>query len=921
MSNKVASINSSKLLDNKLAVILEELNTELKDSDIAEKELILAKFNGVINKFYNTLSNPLFKLETFKKGTFPNYKYLNLKFKDIENDLKILYREINSLELFLVSNYNTLNTEASSLRGRLRRIASNLGDFRLHATDNLGGATYFTDSFHNTDKIDYDNKLYNEQPCSIDIQTGIVSLPVNTSKTKKYMTEEISIGNGSNGIAGNNQQLNALLRGELKTISDSNPDSWFEYENVTDEPSITPLIFELKLKLDKDSIINTLSISPTAFATRNYPRITKLEVSIDGKEYTDIISQVPSSAFFEDTRDKVIILNPASGKFSGISKIKIPPIKVRYINIIFQQDDSYIIKTPSGIKYRKAIGLRDIDIMGEVYEAKGELGSILFTPQDEIKKVSVIANSQTAEGLTGIKHYLSVDDGQNWNEIQSVEKIGTDIEEILNYNLEGIESIKTSTPAISIRHKAFLERTATGFSARGGVERRRESKSDFRTIGAGTQSVTLSQSPIASTVNVRNVSFGSVGRDQFYLVNTKDIIERNGNKIVYLPQIPFTQNSTDIGQEIIRIDNEIWTKTSDLSSENDEAKVYEFDYLNNIIKFGDDTNGKKPSSDILFGLEAEQVVITQDSPRKVRLKLDIDGVKETTSLYRLKPAEQKANHILPKAAAIHRLNLTNIQTITIINDDASALIAEKIFSNGSSELSIAGDYSVNYKEGVIYTYAETAEETDTIIDISYLPKEIISDFKITDSELEINEEDYITESENELIIIAGATKTIRLTNGFVEPRSIRFLSLSDSFKTEVPFKGDGTEFNLGLPASELDGYYTIDYKKGIIYTYSNISGSLVLEYNKTLYYAEYNIAVKISGENYSVDEENSTITFTNEYIVRAFSESLNKSLLRTLFKVDYEYVVELEQNPKELEPYYSPLLKDYALAILTKGQL
>jgi len=920
MSNKIASINSSKLLDNKLATILEEFNIELKDSNIVEKELILTKFNEVINRFYKTLSNPLFQLSEFKKGTFPNYEYLNLKFKDVEKDLIILYKEVNSLESFLVSNYNSLNTQASALRGRLRRIASNLGDFRLHATDNLGGATYFTDSFHNTDKIDYDSKIYDEAICSVDIQTGIISLPINTSKTKKYTAEEISIGSGSNGTPGNNQELNALLRGELKTIIDSNADTWFEYERVTNNPSSSPLILELKFKLDKDSIINTLNISSTAFATRNYSRITKLEVSIDGKEFTDVIGKIPSSVFFEDTRDKVVVLNPASGKFSGASKIKIPPTKARYINIIFQQDDSYIVKTPSGIKYRKVIGLRDIDLMGEVYESKGEIGSILFAPQDEIKKVSVIANSQTIQGLTNIKHYLSVDDAQNWNEIQSVEKIETDIKEILNYNLEGIDSIDTSTPVSSIRHKALLERIATGFSTRGGVEKRRESASDFRSIGAGTQSVNLSQRPIASTVSVMNVSFGSVGRDQFYLVNIKDIID-NTNKVVHLPQIPFSQNNINIDQEIIKIDNEIWNRTLDLLLENDEAKVYEFDYLNNIIKFGDDTNGKKPTSDIFLGFEKEQVVISQDSPRRVKLNFDIDGVLETTSLYRLKPSQTKIGHILPKAATVHRLNLTDIQSVIVTNDDVGTLAAEKIFSNGSSELSIIGDYSVDYKNGIIYTYAETAEETNTTIDVSYLPKETVSDFKITTDGLEINEEDYVTESDTELIIVSGATKTIRLTNTFIEPRSIRFLSLSDSFKTEVPFKGDGTEFDLGLSVSELDGYYTIDYKKGIIYTYSNVSGSLVIEYNKTQYYAEYNIAVKIFGDNYTVDEESNTITFTNEYIVRAFSESLSKSLLRTLFKIDYEHVVELEQNPKELEPYHSPLLKDYALAILTKGQL
>jgi hypothetical protein len=921
MSNKISSVNSSHLLDNKLEVILSGLNEDLKAAGVVEREVLLAKFNEIVNKFYSTLNSPLLKYKESRVGTFPNFKEINNNFLEVEKDLKIIYKEINSLEAFIVNNFNTLHTQGSALRSRLRRISSDLGDFRLQATDNLGGATYFSDSFQNTDKIDYQDKIYNEPKCSIDIESGAITLPINTGKTKTHSVLETSVGSGSNGSAGNNQELNALLRAELKTITDSNPDTWFEYERVTSDTSNIPLILELKLALDKESITNTISISSTSFATKSYARITRLEVSSDGKAFTDVIDQIPTSVIFGDTKDKVVLLDPSSGKFSGVTKIKIPPGKIKYINIIFQQDDSYIIKTPAGLKYRKAIGLRGIDVIGEVYDAKGEIASVNYESPEEIKKVALIANKLVTPGLTDIKHYLSVDDGHSWNEIQSVEKISKDIKEILNFNLEGIDSITTSTPAVQIRHKALLERVSNGFSTRGGVEKSRESKSDFVNIGAGSQSVTLTERPISSSVNIKNVSFGSVGTNEFHLINGTDIVTNNGFTFAYLPNPPFYRNSILPDQEIIKIGNEVWARVADLSLSGSLDQVYQFDYLNNIIKFGNDTTGKKPSGDIFIGLKREQVSISQDSPRIVNTSFSTDGVATTTKVYRLDPEQTKVGVNLAKGGTVLRTNFKDINSIIIAADPASSFVLEKDYINGAAELSVAGDYSIDYVSGIIYCITPTSESSDTLIDISYSPRVEVSGLTNTSLGLEIAETDYLSLAKKETIVIPLNTRVIKFSNKFIEPRSIRFLTFPGNFKTEVAYKGDGTEFQINLSPADLAGYYSVDYKNGTIYTYDSIVGTLVVEYNATNYYAEYNIAVEIPIDDYTINEEDNLITFTNKYVIKNFSDSLSKNLIRTLFKVDYDYITELQQNPRELEPYFTPLLKDYALTVITGDQL
>ena len=919
MSNKVSSKSVSRLLDNKLAIILNQLKVDLQNNNTAEKEEILMRLTKIINKFYKTLTSPLLRTETFRQGTFADLNDLNERFIEIEQDIQILYKELNSLESFLVSNYNSLSTQATALRGRLRRAASKLGDFRLYAKDNLGGALYFTDTFQSTEKIDYNKEKYEQAVASIDIMAGNILLPINSAKSEKYDIAEISIGSGSNGVIGNNQELGALYRGNLKSISDSNADTWFEYEKVSPSSSILPLILELKFKLEKEAVVNVLSFSTTAFATRSYPKITKLEISKDGKTYTDLMDKIDLASFLDKENTKAILLNPSAGKFSGISRVKIPPSKARYIKVVIQQDDSYLIKTSSGIKYRKAIGIRDVDISGEQYYAKGEIVSAPYTAPSEIKKVSLLTKEDNVNNLTNIKHYVSIDEGQNWHQIQSQTKFSNEVKEVLSFNLEGVDSIVTSSPSASIRYKAILERENQGNITEMLSEKKEEKQSDFIRIDAGTKTITLTKTPVKDSVKIKNISYGSVGGNQTFLFGSNTLLERDGFLYAHLPLNPFFQNSIKKDHEIIIVDKEPWERVDDISIYNPTDTVYEFDYINNIIKFGNNINGKKPEKNISLKLKRESVTISADKPRVVELTYDFDGVKESTSIYQLLDEKEKINHLLPKKAKILRLNQTDVINISIVSDQEDVLLNEKNFINGSSELQQNGDYSIDRVNGIVYTYKETDYRSDLIINYTYYPRKNIEDFKIQDGKIIINEADFVTTSKSKTINIPSPVKSIEVEKN-IEPKSIKILTLNNLLKTEVLFKGDGSEFDIGLSPADLEGYFTVDYKNGIIYAYSDIQGELKLEYNTSNYYAEYNIAVSVPEDSFKVNSDN-TIDFTDKYILQTFNNSLDNVNIRSLFKVDYNYIIEIEQNPKELEPYITPALKEYSLAILTKDNL
>lgn len=917
MGNKITSINSSQLLDNKLAVLLENLNSNFLDGSESERETILIDFNKTINKFYQTLYNPILQLSPVKEGVDLNLDQLNEYFKQMDQDLKILFREVNSLHRYAINNFNTLSTHSSALRSRLRRIDSDLDDFRLQAESNLTDAIFFSDGYRNTEQIDYDNKLYKEEVCSIDIHSNAIQLPLDLSKTKKHSITNVSIGSGSNGTAGNNQELSALHRADLKSIVDDNPDTWFEYESVSQSLTNLPLALELRLSLDKPSIINVIELSSMAFATRNYVKLVKLEVSNDGREFTSILDEVFTEADSDKSSSQAIILDPSAGKFAGINRLKFTPREVSYMNIVLQQDDSYTIKTTSGLRYRKAIGIRDINLMGEAYLDKGEIASVEYYPSKEIKKVALQTNEISTPNLTDITNYISIDNGQNWIEIQPISERGREVPEIINFNLEGIESIDTTSPINSIRYRGLLKRLKEGFSSRGGTERRRKLKTEFLNISPSSQSIGVTEKPIGSTVSIKNVSYGSVGGDSFYLIGSGEKIERDDRLYIYLPSIPFDSGLISEDQEILKINNEVWSRVSSLSGAASSEKIYEFDYLNNIIKFGNDINGKKPTGDIFLGLKRERVSVLLDEKKTLDLAFDSDEIKETTRVYRLEDETSKAGHIFAKDVTVHRSGVTDISDITIVTDINNILSAEKVFINGAEEFIQNGDYSIDYSNGIIYTYSRSPKDSDVVIDIIYSPRIKIEDFSFIDGKITIEDKDYVSVKINDTQSIVAQTNVIDLDNSYVEPRSLVLVTPHSSLSTEVPFKGDGTEFNLPLSPAELVGYYTIDYKRGRIYTYSPVTvGAIVFEYNTSRYYAEYNMAILVPRTDYTVDEESQVITFSDNYIIKNFSDSLDVNSFRTLYKIKYEFVIELEQDAKKLESFYTPMLRDYSLTIL-----
>lgn len=125
-----------------------------------------------------------------------------------------------------------------------------------------------------------------------------------------------------------------------------------------------------------------------------------------------------------------------------------------------------------------------------------------------------------------------------------------------------------------------------------------------------------------------------------------------------------------------------------------------------------------------------------------------------------------------------------------------------------------------------------------------------------------------------------------------------------------------------------NGLFSVNYKRGTVHTQRAIDPDLVGDWELTVDYdysdfrVIYRIARLLDPKTYSVDITNRTITFKD-------SEILRRSLLPKEiadgkdpeYLVNYEYVGETRENVQELKDFFSPVIKDYALKVITKNRI
>lgn len=919
MTSKLETSYSGMFLDTKLKTVLDNLNKELIETRLSTKEDISALFNKVLREYYVNLHKSIFQYKEINKGNDPDLDKLNNDIFAIYNDLRILYSSMKRVRNLLGSNYNGLSGLSLKIKSDIGKISSNLIDYRIQNTNKFEPS--FQDSFFNLSKVEVNEGKYTKAKAFVDTFNSNVVLPLD-KEAENIKVKRVQIGQDSVGTSGNNQELNSIARDNIKLAVDGSIDTWFEFEQVGSSELELPTVLNIRMEFEEEAFFNLLDVSSVQFPNGSYPAIMDIRGSTDGSTFFDLKSLYLGEVANDSIGNSIIQLGENPNNPNDGNLLYFIPRKIKFLVIKFIEDSSYFIKTSSGIKYRRAIGIKELKPKSQKFKNEGQFITTNFLSNTEISKIALFTKEYFPSNFTStFNYFISVDDGQNWKEISPSQRIKDKIPEILSFNIDYLEgSTKTDFPVASVKLKTDFKIEENADATTITSSYTQKPKTEFTNLASGSKVINVQEKPFGA-VNIYKTNYGSVGKDSFFKLANSSLRELEDRFILQLPIAVFPSESIQVDQEELLIDNYTWTRVESIDSADlATAMVYQFDYLNNIITFNkliaSDRHGKKPSTDILFKLKRENIkIITAEIGHVLKTKLPHDAIKENISIYQVDENPTVIGFKLRNLASVHRLGVEEINSINIITDLNNILDTEKVFINGVIELKDAGDYSIDYKRGVIFTFTVLDGLEEVLIEVSHR-KKIPLVFDLNNGILSTTAD--IIKS-NKTFNITTTVDSYVLDLGFknIEARSVLFTNLPASMTTEVLYENMESEFN----AVGTTGKYAIDYAEGILYlqnkTQGLFSGTLV----NTNYYAEYNVSYKIPETAYSVIASTKTIEFSDKFVSDFFNSSSNEILSPSLMKIEYTYAQEIKESTSELFPYTTPFIMEYKIITTPKESL
>jgi hypothetical protein len=513
MTNKFTSSPPDQLIVSKLHILLQNINEVYQNGGTALDVDIQDLYNEALQLFFDSLDGSITGVTyAIKPGMPADPIDYNVFTSAISKDLQAMFYEVGTIDRFIGSNFNTIIALKNQLLSIARRVSSKVGDYLLYTDPSLGNGFFFGDSFNSSTYIDIGSNLLDTDECFLSQEEGIIQLPLD-GIPERIPISNIVINSSSNGIAGNNHQLNVLPHSNIDALGDGEPDTWFEYERVSGTSASSPLILDFTVILNEVKVINHIHIDPVFFGTQTPVKISKIETSKDGYEYLSIKDEFPIADFLSEEEDDVFVLSGKSGKYYGEGKFSFLPRKAKFIHVILEQHTPYSIDTINGTRLRYAIGLKDINIYSRKFKTQGSIISTPISINGDATKVSIWASENPIEQsvLGELKHEISVDNGASWIPVQPQNRDEVLYPEILNFNNANENSKQTGGEVSSLRHKIVISRDSDAFTGDVTLKSEKFSTVDIVPIpGFSPFTLTLQNQPISETVNMYIPTLGSL---------------------------------------------------------------------------------------------------------------------------------------------------------------------------------------------------------------------------------------------------------------------------------------------------------------------------------------------------------------------------------------------------------------------------
>lgn len=843
--NSLTTPIESALLSGKLRVLADKLKAASNPYGSSEYQTLEELLQGaykIISTFYKDLSSPVFKNDKPAiKYTDPDPEDYTEVFEQINMDIEVIFAEFENLESVLLGNFNYMVSRLNRLMGRLKQASSRLGDFYLYSKDTDRRWTFFTDSFANLERIEVNSPLLQLDQLEIHQDEGLLTLPLDAGKQKLIQISETPVINSnSNGIPGNNYEPGATSQTDIKKILDYNSDTWFEYERVLEVEDNVPLILDFTVNIGKTEIVNFIRINPNNFGTKTELEVQSIQTSVDGKTYYDIKECILASDLVKTDR---FSLAPSTSKYAGQGVYSFVPRKARFVRFCLRQSTAYPIFNSKGKQLlRYAIGIRDIYLEARPYKESGELISKAFETSDPIRKILLISNQDPEPTYSSpfgtIEHFVSPDNGVSWLPIRPRDSDGNsdttqDISELIDFNGVDKNTVATNAPVTSLRYKVKMKRNGQAFATGALDADSSKARTAIATELYDTPSATplefvLQHEPIDGTVTVIDPCLGSRGlADYRYSTRTP----QGGDTLkIRLPWRPlqrklvktWASSKWHLDEQIaarIYVDGIEWSQGK-ISGASTTSKYFQLDHNNGILEFGGETDGSGgtvgkavPGGALVeVCFDEERLFPSSDTSHLAELEYSVASDSEEVEVYQVDKATVKTI-VLDKGAKVHRLlpNLDSTYSVKF-SDIAGCFVSEITpYVDGSVELTGTGEYSVDYENGIVYSYDRSKPDADTSCTFQYFPRTKLPSDGFSFEEgvdvshsISISQAYWKTQSPDYPEAIPASVKYFNLANLSIVEDSLIFAGTgySSVFSKEVAFVDGRTELLGVLKATE-----------------------------------------------------------------------------------------------------------------------
>jgi len=637
-------------------------NTPFEETNSFVESLINTPYKDFFDLFYITSlsSQDQILFEVFSQNKLNTYNIIFI----LDYLAEELHKEYNVYSSYKEKKINYLN----SLNKRLAQKVSSL--------EIKNGYDYLY-SF----REDFINSDYLENSTKGQTSNSFFVLPIASSSF--ISPQSISIGNKSQGSFGssdadnpNENNLSLLLNGKQ-----------IQWEQLTNNGCS----LSLGITFD-DTVVNYIEIYFEPVASVNSCMLNSV-ISNSNNEQKTLVSSIKLEA--------------------GLNKIYFYPIKTNYLEVNLQQNNFYVFKNGNNSVKRKVISLSSIKIGKNKFNRTGKLLSKgIDLPSglySATAKVNVIDSNENLYTLSG---RFSLDDKKNFYDINT---------------------IVSSLDMNKLYYELSIERNDDAFENNISIN----SNEQVFDIFSQTQYLSPFKSPGNILLDKKSIDNNFI----VYLPNVfrvGDIFDSYeiGRGIGAKLQLRLKEelNLKDIQKAILSVDGEKWTYVESLTAATATDKYWTIskDNYRDII-FGDDTNGASPVSGsvIKFSIAPEKATVSKgESGYYLYINNDFDpdiehikavSIGENSTLSKVIVEKNTKSFKLPYKNIVENSCSFKEKMLTGADSGTKVFLTLKTFVNGYDELTTAGHYSIDYKNGYIYSYTQTPLDTIITCSFSYYP--------------------------------------------------------------------------------------------------------------------------------------------------------------------------------------------------------